>query len=63
MSKPRQDAREIYLAAQSACCTCGTGPSASASQDDLLVVEHILRAVIEVLTPEQRAEVLAKVKK
>jgi hypothetical protein len=28
---------------------------------DLLVVEHILRAVLEVLSPEQRASILRKV--
>jgi hypothetical protein len=58
MSNPRQDAREIYLAAHDRCGSDCLNPDAG----DLRIVEHMLRAVIEVLTPEQRAEVLAKVK-
>lgn len=29
---------------------------------DMLTIEHIVRAMLEVLTPEQRAQILAKVK-
>lgn len=62
MSNPRQDAREIYLAAAQACSDYDPAGQEPACRGDLLVVEHLLRAVIEVLTPEQRAEVLQKVR-
>lgn len=47
----RRQAGAIYIAAQS------TGYCS-----EIEIVEHILRAVLEVLTPEQRAQILDKVK-
>ncbi|MES2384490.1 MAG: hypothetical protein V4593_08070 [Pseudomonadota bacterium] len=56
----RRDAGDIYKAATK-CCAWRHCVDSFASAEDVLVVEHILRAMLEVLTPEQRASILAKV--
>lgn len=58
-SRARRESSEIYLAASKA--VVNEGPYVSTSKFDGDVVEHMLRAVIEVLTPEQRALILKKV--
>jgi hypothetical protein len=55
-ARARQQAGDIYRAASKAVVYDGDD-----TKFDLEVVEHILRAVLEVLTPEQRAQILKKV--
>lgn len=59
--QPRQEAGDIYRTARRR-----MGWQAEefdkVNAGDMLTIEHIVRAMLEVLTPEQRAQILAKVK-
>lgn len=57
----RREAGEIYNAAAKTTGIYYDPTDDTASKVDLLVVEHILRAVLQTLTPEQRTAILAKV--
>jgi hypothetical protein len=60
----RREAGQIYLAAR-ARVESDLIPPQSALEDlvaDTLTVEHIMRAIVETLTAEQRAAILEKVR-
>ena len=54
------EADQIYRAAQSRVGDCGVGPAEAATRSELEALECIVRAMLEVLTPEQRAEVRSR---